>query len=331
MSIELAGLGNAIMDALIRIDDDQVLSELGVPRGQMTLVDHARWHAVYERLHQHGVDVHAGGSCANTVATAAILGASARYCGQVGDDRFGALYGESMGTACGGHALRVVPGAVSGKCLSLISRKDGERTMLTDLGVAGQFGSLAEFAPVITGAKLVHFEGYLFLPGASREVAWDAVRTAKAAGVPISFDCADPFVAHAIRDDVEKLLREYVTIAFLNREEAEAVTGLGAYPAVDVVGGWVPHAVVKLGGEGSLVHHGGHTVHVPVFPTTVQDTTGAGDSYAGGFLYGWLRGWTPARCGELGSRVASLTVGQVGAVCRDRAAMAAARNATEAG
>ncbi len=331
MSIELAGLGNAIMDALIGIDDDAVLTELGVSRGQMTLVDHARWHAVYDRLHHHGVDVHAGGSCANTVATAAILGARARYCGQVGDDRFGLLYGESLEAACGAHALRTVPGAVSGKCLSLISRSDGERTMLTDLGVAGQFGVLAEFADVIRSARVVHFEGYLFLPGASRDVAWEAVRAAKAAGVPISFDCADPFVAHAIRDDVEKLLREFVTIAFLNREEAEAITGLGAYPAVDVVGSWVPYAIVKLGGEGSLVHHEGRTAHIPVFPTVVRDTTGAGDSYAGGFLYGWLKGWSPKMCGELGSRVASLTVGQVGAVCRDRTAMNAALNATEAG
>ena len=331
MSIELAGLGNAIMDALIRIDDDGVLAELGVPRGQMTLVDHTRWHAVYERLHHHGVDVHAGGSCANTVATAAILGARARYCGQVGDDRFGTLYGESLSAACGDHALRTVAGAVSGKCLSLISRADGERTMLTDLGVAGSFGTLAEFGDVIRSARVAHFEGYLFLPGASQAVAWDAVRAAKAAGVPVSFDCADPFVAHAIRDDVETLLREYVTIAFLNREEAEAITGLGAYPAVDVLGGWVPYAVVKLGGEGSLVRHGAHTTHIRVFPTRVQDTTGAGDSYAGGFLYGWLRGWSPAKCGELGSRVASLTVGQVGAVCRDRAAMNAALYATEAG
>ena len=116
---------------------------------------------------------------------------------------------------------------------------------------------------------------------------------------------------------------------FLNREEAETVTGLGAYAAIDVVGKWVDWAVVKLGGEGSLVHHEGQTHHIRVFPTTVRDTTGAGDAYAGGFLFGWLRGWDPARCGELGSRVASLTVGQVGAVCRDRAAMSAARHATE--
>lgn len=319
------------MDALIRIDDDTVLTELGLPRGQMTMVDHLRWHVVYDRLHALGVEVHAGGSCANTVATAALLGAKASYCGQVGDDRFGTLYAQSLADACGGHSLRIIPGAVSGKCLSLISRGDGERTMLTDLGVAGQLGSLGDFASVVRSAKVVHFEGYLFLPGPSRDVAWDAVRLAKEARIPISFDCADPFVAHAIRDDVEQLLREYVTIAFLNREEAEAVTGQGAYPAVDVLGSWVEYAIVKLGGEGSLVRHGGHTTHVPVFPAELKDTTGAGDSYAGGFLAGWLAGWSAARCGELGSRVAALTVSQIGAVCRDQKAMTAAWKATEAG
>jgi len=331
VAIELAGLGNAIMDALVRIDDDSVLSELGVPRGQMTLVDHHRWHAVYDRLHGAGVEVHSGGSCANTIATAALCGARTAYCGQVADDRFGELYHQSLSAAGAQVSLRVVQGAVSGKCLSLVSRRDGERTMLTDLGVAGQLGVLGDFWETLGSARIIHLEGYLFLPGPSREVAWAAVRAARAAGVRISFDCADPFVAHAIRDDVETLLREYVSVAFLNREEAEAVTGMGAYPASERLGEWVEWAVVKLGGEGSLVRHAGHTHHIRVFPTEVRDTTGAGDAYAGGFLYGWLRGWTPDRCGELGSRVAALTVGQMGAVCRDRAAMAAARDATEAG
>lgn len=329
MTIEATGLGNAIMDALIRIEDDAVLAELGLTRGQMHPVDHHRWHAVYERLKGQGVEVHSGGSCANTMATASLLGAEVVYCGQVGDDTFGDMYTTSMTAVCRRHALVRTHAQVTGKCLSLISRVDGERTMLTDLGAAVMLPSIGDFADQIRRSRILHLTGYLFLGGPIREAAFEAVAVAEAAGVPISLDVADPFVARTIRDDIEALLKDHVNIAFLNREEAEHVTGVGAYSAVEVLAGWVDTAIVKLGGQGSLVRVGADTYKIPVFPTRVADTTGAGDAYAGGFLYGWLRGWSPERCGILGSRVAALTVGQVGAVCRDLAAISAARDATE--
>lgn len=326
MPIEVAGLGNAIMDALVRIDDDALLEELGLTRGQMHPVDHHRWHAVYERVRGFGVEIHSGGSCANTLSALAQCGAAVRYCGQVGDDVFGEKYAESLASVCGDHALRRSPEHVTGKCLSIISRQDGERTMLTDLGAAVHLASIGDFADTIREARLLHLTGYLFLGGPVREAAFEAVQVAEAAGVPISLDVADPFVARTIRDDIEALLRDHVNVAFLNRHEAELVTGQGAYPAIETLSEWVDVAVVKLGGEGSLVRTRGHTWHIPVFPTLVRDTTGAGDAYAGGFLYGWLRGWPLDRAGELGSRVASLTVGQVGAVVRDRAAIQAVRD-----
>ena len=247
--IEAAGLGNAIMDALIRVDDDAVLAELGLTRGQMHPVDHHRWHAVYERLKGHGVEVHSGGSCANTMATMALCGANVCYCGQIGDDAFGNLYAESMLSTCGRHALVRTTHQVTGKCLSLISRVDGERTMLTDLGAAVHLPSIGQFADTIRNARLLHLTGYLFLGGPVREAAFEAIAVAEAAGVPISLDVADPFVARTIRDDIEALLKDHINVAFLNREEAEHVTGVGAYPAVDVLAKWVDVAVVKLGGD----------------------------------------------------------------------------------
>lgn len=329
MRLDAVGLGNAIMDALVRIDDDALLTELGLTRGQMHPVDHHRWHEVYDRVHGLGVEVHSGGSCANTISALGLLGARVDYCGQVADDRFGELYAASMTETCGRHHLHVAKGEVTGKCLSLVSRKDGERTMLTDLGAATRLDRLGEFEDRIRAARLLHLTGYLFLGGNIRESAFRAIEVAEAARVPISFDVADPFVARTIRDDVEWLVRDHAAIAFFNREEAQHVTGRPAYAAIEVLAEWLPVAVVKLGAEGSLVARGGEVVHVPAFAVDVRDTTGAGDAYGGGFLYGWLQGWTPARCGELGSRIASLTVGQVGAVCRDREAVAAARAAVE--
>ena len=326
MSYEAVGLGNAIMDALVRIDDDALLSELGLTRGTMHPVDHARWHEVYERVSHLGVEVHSGGSCANTMCTMALLGAPVLYRGQLGADRFGEMYESAMTQVCGGHSLVRSPGLPTGKCLSLISSRDGERTMLTDLGAAVHLSDLDGFDDRIRGARVLHLTGYLFLGGAMRDTAYRAVRIATEAGVPISLDVADPFVARTITSDVRTLIQEHASIAFLNREEAEAVTEREPEAAAEVLGEWCRTAIVKLGGRGSYVRSGGVTHHVPVFPVTVADTTGAGDAYAGGFLYGWLRGWAADRCGELGSRVAALTVSQVGAVSRDRAAVLAARD-----
>lgn len=326
MSYEAVGLGNAIMDALVRVDDS-VIAELGLKRGQMHPVDHPKWHAAYERVQAHGVEVHSGGSCANTIQTMGLLGAKVLYCGQIGDDAFGEMYAKSMLEVCGAHALRTTDAHVTGKCLSLISTRDGERTMLTDLGAAVHLPTVGDFAAQIRSARVLHLTGYLFLGGPVREAAFEAANVAKAAGVLISLDVADPFVARTLTEDMRGLLKEYVDICFLNKEEAEVVTGRAPHLAVELLGEWCTTAVVKLGGEGSLVRQAGVTHRIPVFPVKVADTTGAGDAYAGGFLYGWLDGWPAERAGELGSRVAALTVSQVGAVCRDRGAVAAARSA----
>ncbi len=330
MSLDVVGVGNAIMDALVRIPDEGVLDQLGLARGRMTPADHSRWHQVYDAVHTLGVEIHSGGSCANVVATSGVLGARALFCGQVGDDLFGNRYGDSMEAACGAHALQVAEGKVSGKCLSLISKKDGERTMLTDLGTSVDLTELGDFAERIRHAKVLHLEGYGLLGGPVKQTVYEAMDVAKQANVAISLDCADPFVARACKDELIAVFRSQVDIGFFNREEAEILTGKEAHEAIEELGSWVSVAVVKLGAEGSLVRASGQTFRIPVFPTQVLDTTGAGDSYAGAFLYAWTRGLSLDKCGELGSRVAALTVGQVGAVVRDRAAMARAVAAVSA-
>ncbi len=314
------------MDALVRLDDDALLTELGLTRGQMHPVDHDRWEAVHDRVAALGVEVHSGGSCANTMQTMGLLGADVLYCGQIGDDAQGHAYAKAMTANVGKHHLVVHPSFKTGKCLSLISPKDGERTMLTDLGAAVHLPTIGDFSARIEEAKLLHLTGYLFLGGPVREAAFEAAQVAARAGVPISLDVADPFVARTIRDDILALFRDHVDIAFLNREEAEIVTGLEPEAALEYLSEFVDTVVVKLGSKGSLVRRNGVTARIPVYPTTVADTTGAGDSYAGAFLYGWLQGWTPQQCGDLGSRVAALTVGQVGAVVRDQAGLNAARS-----
>ncbi|MCB9744849.1 MAG: adenosine kinase [Alphaproteobacteria bacterium] len=331
MRYEVAGLGNAIVDVLVRIPEDEVLTEQGLTRGLMHPVDHHRWSQVYEAVKPHGAEIATGGSCANTIATMGLAGRRVTYCGQVGDDQFGALYIRDMQEACGAQDLHVAKGRNTAKCLSLISASDAERTMLTHLGAAVDLPDIGTFAESIRQSRLLHVTGYLFLGGPMAEAAKEALDVARAAGVPISLDVADPFVVNTVREEMWRVVRDYAQIVFLNAEEARALTGLPPAEAIHAVAAEVGTVVVKQGSQGSLIKHHGDLYRVGVHPVTPVDTTGAGDAYAAGYLYGWVEGWEPARCGDLGARFASLTVGQLGGVVRDREALQRAVHAAEAG
>jgi len=325
---DVAGLGNALVDALVVVEDDALLEELGLTRGTMHPVDDARWQEVYERVRHLGVTLDSGGSCANTLATVGHLGGRALYCGQVGDDAMGRLYAERIEQACGGHALRVSSVAPTGKCLSIISGRDAERTMLTDLGAAVHLSELGDFAGALQQARFAHFTGYTLLDGPTRPVALEAMRTAGRAGAILSLDTADPFVVYTIRDLLWEVIEQHVDVLFVNAEEARGLTDEEPERAIlRLAERHVGIVVVKLGARGSLVHHEGVVHHVDAWRVRAIDTTGAGDTYAGAFLYGLSRGWDVERCGQLASRVAALTVSQIGAVVKDRAALAEALRA----
>ncbi|MEQ1564618.1 MAG: adenosine kinase [Myxococcota bacterium] len=323
MRWDVAGVGNALMDALVVVDDGDLIDRLGVARGTMHLVDHHRWTSVYEEVRTHGVVFDSGGSCANTIATIGRLGGRAVYYGQVGDDQMGQLYASLMERACGAHRIRSTRSAATGKCLSIISSRDAERTMLTDLGAATTLPDIDGFAEELRGSRICHFEGYTLLEGPLRQVARDGIAIARGAGAKVSLDASDPFVVLQIQDVLWDVLAD-VDVLFLNREEARALSGLDdpEQGALEIAArGKVGIVAVKLGGQGSVVVTDGQLVRVPVFPVTAVDTTGAGDAYAGGFLYGLARDWDAARAGHLASTVAALAVAQIGAVVKDVAAL----------
>jgi sugar/nucleoside kinase (ribokinase family) len=333
---DVAGLGNALMDALVRVPNDEILERYKLSRGLMHPVDHDKWHEVYEAVQTLGpgagrVEIHTGGSCANTIAALAMMGGRCVYAGQVGEDQFGHMYAARMTEACGQHALRFSREGNTGKVLSIISASDAERTMLTDLGTATAMPEIGDFADTIRDSRLLHLTGYLFLGGPIVKATWEALEVAREAGVPISIDVADPFVVGAVKDDLWRVLKDYAQIAFLNAEEASALTGTEPGDAVHRVAEVVPTVIVKMGSRGSLVKHHGDVYEVGIHRTEALDTTGAGDAYAAGYLYGWLHSWSPARAGDLGARIAAMTVGQVGAVVRDvRALRGAVTDASEA-
>ncbi len=315
--LDVAGLGNALVDALVRLPSDGVLSDLGLNRGTMHPVNHEQWERAYAAVKELGAEIHSGGSCANRVAVLGLLGADCSFCGQIGDDEFGRIYARELVDACGRHSLQTAQVGNTGKCLSLISA-DAERTLVTDLGAAVRLADIGGFADTIRQSRVLHVTGYLFLGEPMRGAALQALDFAKQAGVPVSLDVADPFVIGVVKDLMWDVVRDYADLVFLNEEEAAAMTGLDSEQGLEMLAPHVDTVVVKLGRRGSLVAKGDQRLMVPVYEAQAVDTTGAGDCYAAGFLYGWTQGWSTEKCGELGSRIAALTVQQVGAVVRDR-------------
>jgi sugar/nucleoside kinase (ribokinase family) len=325
MTWDVVGLGNALMDALVVVNDDSLIKELGLRRGTMHPVGHARWTEIYERLQGQRVTFESGGSCANTIAAVGLLGGKALYRGQVGDDQMGKMYAGRITEACGGHALAFAPNQPTGKCLSIISGPDAERTMVTDLGTSTALDHLGELAQPIQDTKVAHFTGYTLLGGAVRQTALEGIALASETGATVSVDAADPFVVLQTRDLLWSLLEQYTDIVFLNTEEAEQLTKLGPIEAARHIAerANVRTVVVKLGSRGSVVLHEGALFEIGIRKVHAVDTTGAGDAYAGGFLYGLTHGWPIAACGHLGSAIAGATVAQIGAVVKNREALAA--------
>ncbi len=324
MTCDVFGLGNALVDALVVTDDLELVRKHGLQRGTMHLVSDARWRAVFGEVPRDEVELHPGGSGANSVSMVAMLGGTSTFCGLVGSDQLGQTYAQRLAEVLGEHHLRTRADVATGKCLSIISRDDAERTMLTDLGGAMELGLTELPIEAVETATWLHITGYLFTGGQMGEAAMLALERALRAGTRISFDVADAFVIQHCRETVERVIRDYADVVFMNEEEARMLAGTDAADAVHKVGAWTDTAVVKLGKRGSIIKKGDTIIPIEAVPVDAVDTTGAGDAYAGGFLYGLARGWELEACGHLASAVAGLTVSQVGGVVRDQERLLAA-------
>lgn len=319
MHFDVCGLGNALVDALVVLDDADVVARHDLKRGTMHLVSHDRWDGVYAEVRDGSVEMHPGGSCANAVSTVALLGGNATFCGLVGEDDLGGIYRRKLEETLGTSHLVSRSGIQTGKCLSLISSADAERTMLTDLGGTTGLGTGELPFEVIENARWLHITGYLFTGGSIGDAAMEAMDRALHAGTRISLDVGDTFVIDHFSDAIKTVIRRYADAVFLNEDEASRLIGGGdAALALHEVGHWADTVVVKLGKRGSLIRHEGVVYPVEAHPVAAVDTTGAGDAYAGGFLYGLTHGWPIQACGRLASGVAALTVGQIGGVIRDQ-------------
>ena len=305
---KILGVGNALTDILLQIESDEVLKELNLPKGSMQLVDKEKQEQIYNYFQNKSRKMIAGGSASNSINGITRLGGQAGFMGKVGRDDVGEFYlKDSIENGVLLHLLESE--TPSGRCLVLIS-KDGERTMCTFLGAAAELIPDDLNEELFKDYDIFHIEGYLVQ---NHNLIRDAVKLAKKAGLLVSLDLASYNIVDENLEFLNEIIRDYVDILFSNEEEARSFTGKGPLDALNEFAELVPIAIVKVGKGGSYIKSDNRIYGIQACESDCIDSTGAGDLYAAGFLYGYARNYPLDICGEIGSLVAGNVIEVVGA------------------
>jgi sugar/nucleoside kinase (ribokinase family) len=308
---DVAAIGNAIVDVISPSSDD-FLSAEGLSKGSMALIDDAQAISLYGRM-APGIEA-SGGSAANTVAGVASLGGRAAYLGKVADDQLGQVFTHDINAI--GVSFDTAPlagGPATARCLINVT-PDGQRTMSTYLGASIHLTPEDIDAKVIESAKIIYLEGYLFDPSDARRAFAKAAGIARASERLIALTLSDAFVVHRHRDALLGFIDSEVDILLANEAELTALFETSSFDiAVRSLRGRAKLAAVTRGEKGSTVIAGDVIHDVAVVPVEkVMDTTGAGDQYAAGFLFGLAKGQPLDACGALGSLAAAEVISHYG-------------------
>ena len=310
--LDVLAIGNALVDVLTHADDERV-TKLGLVKGSMSLVDEAQARALYEAMGP-GVEI-SGGSAANTIVGVASFGGRAQYVGKVRDDQLGDVFGHDLrSTGVVYETPRATDGPPTGRCLILVT-PDAQRTMGTFLGASSRLHSGDIDERLVARAKIVYLEGYLFDPPEAQAAFRKAAGAAHAAGRKVALTLSDPFCVGRHRAAFRDLLEHHVDILFANEAEICALYEVADFDtALAKVRGHCEVAALTRSAKGSVLIGNGATHVIQVQPVKkVVDTTGAGDLYAAGVLYGLSRGLDLPSCGWLGSVAAAEVISHVGA------------------
>ena len=308
---DVAAIGNAIVDVIAPADEAFLTAE-GLDKGAMMLVDEARSSDLYSRM-AAGVET-SGGSAGNTIAGVASFGGRAAYLGKVAKDQLGDVFAHDM-RAIGAHfdTPPLIGGPATARSLINVT-PDGERTMCTFLGASTEFTADDVDAKVIEAAKIVYLEGYLFDAEAARRAFAKAAGLARASGRMIALTLSDGFVAERHREGLLAFLETQVDLVFANHNEVCTLFETDNFlEALSRLRTKVGLAAVTRGAEGSVILRGTETVEVGAYPVDkVVDTTGAGDQYAAGFMFGLAADRSLEVCGQLGSLAAAEVISHYG-------------------
>ncbi|MDX8381928.1 MAG: adenosine kinase [Ghiorsea sp.] len=311
MTINVYGVGNAIMDLQVQCDDT-FLAAQGIEKGIMTLTTEDEQQRVLIALNDLKINYCSGGSAANTIVGIADMGGKVAYVGKTGSDNFGLQYAvelQDLGIHFGAEASN----ETTGTCVVLIT-PDAQRTMLTNLGVSATLSPEDIDEEALKQAEYVYVEGYLFAGDCTKAAALHAIALAKKNNVKVALTISDPFLIDICRDDFVRLMENDVDLLFCNEDEAKALTGEAeSIDAAQAIHKHCANVALTLGKNGSIIMHEGKAIAIESIEVTAIDTTGAGDMYAAGVLYGITNGLSWKQAGHLGSHAAGKIVSQLGA------------------
>ena len=312
--LDVVGIGNAIVDIIGRCDD-AFLARHSAPKGHMRLVDPPTLMALYDNMGP-SVEI-SGGSAANTIAGVAAFGGTAGFIGKIADDEFGRIFAHdirSQGVTFAGKPVADSKEATTSRSLILVT-PDGERTMNTYLGVSTDFHPADLDADLIASAQIVYLEGYLFDKPEAKAAFRQAAEIARKSNCKVALSLSDSFCVDRHRDEFLAFIRSGIDIVFANEGEITSLYQTGDFEAAaHAIGRDVRLAALTRGAKGSVVVAEGKTTSIPVHAVAqVVDTTGAGDLYAGGFLFGLVRGKSHELSGRLGGLAASEIISHIGA------------------
>lgn len=309
---KILGIGNALVDVMTVINDDSILKKFELPKGSMQLVDNVKSGIIRKETTGLKRSMSSGGSVANTMHSLAILGTDSGYIGSIGRDDTGDFFESDM-TKAGVKTFLFRRESSTGTAVALIS-PDSQRTFATHLGAAVELEARDLSPDQFEGYDILYVEGYLII---NKALVEKACIIAKERGMEIAIDLASYNVVDARRNDFMEIIEKYTDIVFANQDEARSFTGLELENALDEISKFCEIAVVKAGAGGSWIKRGEEKIKIDALEVDLKDTTGAGDLYASGFLYGYSRGDDLEKCGLYGSVLGGHIIEVIGAKMND--------------
>ncbi len=309
---KILGIGNALVDIMTILENEDFLNKFNLQKGSMQLVDGDFSSQVLHHANDMRKELSSGGSAANTIHGLANLGISTSFVGKTGKDNYGRFFADDMRNI-GINPMLFEGNAETGRAIALIT-PDSERTFATYLGSAIELTADDLSEEIFAGHDYFYIEGYLVQ---NRELILKAVQLAKQLNIKIFLDLASYNVVEQNLGFLKDIVTNYVDIVFANEEEAKAFTGKEPEEALDEIAEICEIAVVKVGKRGSLIKYEGQVYKIDPIVCNCIDTTGAGDSYSAGFIYGLSCGYSLDKCGAIGSLMSGKVIEVIGAKMND--------------
>lgn len=315
-NIDVFGIENVLLDILLQVKEED-LNKLGLKKGTMHLVDEQFQRNIFNKFNFNQLNTEVGGSALNTIRILAKLGIKTGFFGMIGNDEFGSI----IKTKLENLGIKVYLGTKnnisSGTSIILIT-PEGERTMNTCLGASSYIEACMIPYEEIKKSKILHISGYQWCTPHQKEAAQMAIKQVKSFDTKISFDIADPTVVIKYREDFLNIIQNYADILYANEEEIKILYNKHSLDeCLKECQKYNTLFIIKLGSKGAIIQNKHQNIYINSYAVKVIDTTAAGDSFAAGFLYGFIKNLPLEECGKIAAEIAADVVSRIGAKVSD--------------